>query len=269
MSAFQVVIPARIGSSRLPRKPLLDLAGVPMIVRVANRAAAAGAQSVLVATDDGEVRRTVMAAGHRALMTRADHISGSDRVAEVAAREAWPDETIIINVQGDEPLLPPPVVRQLADAMAADATLEAATLCETISDPEAARNPNNVKVVRDAGNCALYFSRAPIPVFRGDAAAVPAGFWRRHIGIYAYRARTLRRFVALRPSALEMAERLEQLRLLENGLRLLVLDAVMPVPKGVDTPEDLGRVRRLLLGASACGSRESENSMPPSLWAGD
>ena len=246
LSNFHVVIPARIGSSRLPRKPLLDIAGLPMIVRVARCAAASGARGVVVATDDVEIQRIVEAAGHRAMLTRADHESGSDRVAEVAAREGWSDEALVINVQGDEPLLPPQVVRQLADAMAVDSAVDVATLCETISDPDMAANPNNVKVVRDARNRALYFSRTAIPSFRADGRKGPSGPWLRHIGIYGYRVRALRRFVALPPSALETAERLEQLRLLENGLRLLVLDAAAAVPKGVDTPEDLERVRRLL-----------------------
>ena len=245
MSGFHVVIPARIGSSRLPHKPLLDIAGLPMIVRVANGAAASGAQSVVVATDDSEIGQAVQAAGHRAVMTGSHHVSGSDRVAEVVARGAWSEETVVINVQGDEPLLPPQVVRQLADAMAADASIAAATLCEAIHDPEAAVDPNNVKVVRDARNFALYFSRAPIPAYRTDASEAPPGSWLRHIGLYGYRVRTLRQFVSLPPSPLETAERLEQLRLLENGMRLLVLDAITPVPKGVDTQEDLDRVRHL------------------------
>ncbi len=246
MSGFHVVIPARIASSRLPRKPLLLIGGEPMIVRVARCAAVAGAAGVVVATDSSAVCRVVEAAGYRVLMTRPDHDSGSDRVAEVVAREGWSDEAVVINVQGDEPLLPPRVVRQLADAMTANPGIDAATLCETMSDPHEAANPNNVKVVRDARNFALYFSRAAVPVYRTDGRDVSSGPWLRHIGIYGYRARALRRFVALPPASLETAERLEQLRFLENGMRLLVLDTQTPVPAGVDTPDDLARVRRLV-----------------------
>ena len=250
MSGFHVVIPARIGSSRLPGKPLLIIGGVPMIVRVARQAAGSGALGVVVATDHEGIRRAVTGAGYRALMTRADHASGSDRVAEVADREGWPDETIVINVQGDEALLPPDPVRQLAGAMAADPRTEAATLCEPIADVQAAVDPHSVKVVRDIHGDALYFSRLPIPASRAGAPPAPDGSWLRHIGIYGYRVGLLRRFVALAPSALELSEGLEQLRLLEHGIRIRVLDACRPVPKGVDTREDLERVRRLLAGDS-------------------
>ncbi len=246
MSGFHVVIPARIGSSRLAGKPLLDLAGVPMIVRVARQAAASGAMSVIVATDDRKIERAVTDAGHRALMTRTSHVSGSDRVEEVAERQRWPDETIVVNVQGDEPLLPPEVIRQVADAMAGDPALDAATLCEPIEDERSAADPNCVKVVRDIRNRALYFSRAPIPGAQADREPGPAGPWLRHLGIYGYRVGALRRFVALGPGALERAESLEQLRLLENGMSMLVLDSCRPVPGGVDTPQDLERVRNHL-----------------------
>ena len=250
MSAFHIVIPARIGSSRLPGKPLLDIGGVPMIVRVARQAALSGAESVIVATDDEDIRRVARDAGFRALMTRPDHDSGSDRVAEVAQREGWPDETIVINVQGDEPLLPPAVVRQLADAMTADPAVDTATLCEPFDDVRMAADPNCVKVVRDARSYALYFSRSPIPAFRagknGGENGGKEGAWLRHIGIYGYRAGALQRFVLLPPSLLERAERLEQLRLLEHGMRILVLNSHQPVPAGVDTLEDLERIRKLL-----------------------
>ena len=261
-----------------------------MIVRVARRAAAAGARGVIVATDDRGIHRAVTDAGYRALMTRKEHVSGSDRVEEVARREGWPDDTLVVNVQGDEPLLPPEAIRQVADALAANPALDAATLCESFEDARTAANPNCVKVVRDARNRALYFSRAPIPWMRADGGRAggrhahgarpeglaaeglgpqpvspagarpdgkgsPAGPWLRHLGIYGYRAATLRRFVALAPGALERAESLEQLRLLENGMSLLVLDSCRPVPGGVDTPEDLERVRRLLRGEARGDSR--------------
>ena len=250
MSEFNVVIPARLGATRLPGKPLLEIAGVPMIVRVASQAARSGAQAVIVATDDEGVRRTVTEAGYRAVMTRASHPSGSDRVREVAAREGWADRVIVINVQGDEPLLPPAVVRQLADAMAADPGVEVATLCEPVADAQAVADPNSVKVVRDLGNNALYFSRLPIPASAADGSPGPTAPWLRHIGIYGYRVGALRRFVALAPGALELAEGLEQLRLLENGMRIRVLDSCRPVPKGVDTAQDLERVRHLLVGGT-------------------
>ena len=250
MSEFNVVIPARIGSTRLPGKPLLMIAGVPMIVRVARQAARSGARAVIVATDDEAIRRTVFEAGCRAVMTRASHPSGSDRVAEAVAREGWADESIVINVQGDEPLLPPEVVRQLADAMAVDVAIDVATLCEPGTDAEALADPNCVKVVRDAQDNALYFSRSPIPAPRAGAMEAPAGRWLRHIGIYGYRVGALRRFVALPPSSLELAEGLEQLRLLENGMGIRALDSCLPVPKGIDTAEDLERARRILDG---CG----------------
>ena len=251
MSGFHVVIPARIGSSRLPGKPLLMIDGVSMIIRVARQAAGSGALSVIVATDDKGIHRAVTGAGYRAVMTRADHVSGSDRVQEVAHGEGWPDETIVINVQGDEPLLPPVVVRQLAVALAADPAVDAATLCEPVDDVRIAEDPNSVKVVRDAQNNALYFSRSPIPAFGVDEGHGTAGPWLRHVGIYGYRAGVLHRFVALAPGVLERAESLEQLRLLENGMRLLVLDSCCRVPRGVDTPEDLERVRNVLAGESA------------------
>ena len=255
MSGFHVVIPARIGSSRLPGKPLLAIAGIPMIVRVARQAARSGALSLIVATDDRGVQRAVTDAGYRALMTRADHESGSDRVQEVVRREGWRDETIVVNVQGDEPLLPPEVIRQVADALAADPALDAATLCEPVHDERTARDPNCVKVVRDAQDHALYFSRSPIPGSRRDAGHGPGGPWLRHVGVYGYRAGALHRFVALGPGLLERAERLEQLRLLENGMSLLVLDSCRPVPGGVDTPEDLERARRVLASESDDGSQ--------------
>ncbi len=245
MSAFHVVIPARLGSARLPGKPLLTIAGIPMVVHVARLASGCGAASVIVATDDDGISHAVRAAGYRAMMTRADHESGSDRVAEVARREGWPDSAIVINVQGDEPLLPPAAIRQLADAMTADAAADVATLCERTCDKQVAADPNRVKVVRDAGNHALYFSRSPIPAYRDNPGGTEAS-WLRHLGIYGYRVGALRRFVGLPPALLERAERLEQLRLLENGMRILVLDACRPVPDGVDTVEDIDRVRKLL-----------------------
>ena len=251
MNAFNVVIPARYGSTRLPGKPLLRIGGKAMVVRVAEQAWLAGAREVIVATDDERVVEVVTAAGHDALMTDPNHGSGTDRVWEVARqRTGWAEDAVVINVQGDEPLIAPEIIAQLAAAVAETDDAAMATLCEPIADPGDLADPNVVKVVRDAANFALYFSRASIPHAREGDSASAAGVWRRHIGIYGYRLRGLRRFVSLPPSALEGVERLEQLRALEHGLRILVLDACRPSPGGVDTPADLERVRQLVEGAT-------------------
>lgn len=241
---FHVVIPARFRSVRLPGKPLADIHGAPMIVRVAERASQSGAAQVIVATDDERILRAVTEAGYAGMMTRPDHVSGSDRVMEVAAACGWPDPTIVVNVQGDEPLIPPAVIRQVADCLRTDSQTPAATLCEPLTDPEAVANPNVVKVVRDNLGRALYFSRAPIPHDRDSAIDPDPRVWLRHVGIYGYRLAALRSFVALAPGTLEQRESLEQLRLLENGIRLQVALACEPVPGGVDTAADLERVRR-------------------------
>lgn len=251
--SFRVVIPARYGSARLPGKPLADIGGKAMVVRVAEAAARSSAREVLVATDDERVLRSVQAAGHVAVLTRDDHPSGSDRVMEVVSARGWADDEIVLNVQGDEPLIPPEVLDQLADALTADAAIASATLCERIDSMADLRDPNTVKVVRAADNRALYFSRAPIPfardLFNADLDALPAaGAWWRHIGVYAFRANALAKFVALPVSALERLERLEQLRLLENGMNMLVEEACRKVPGGVDTEEDLQKVRSLFSG---------------------
>ncbi|MCZ6709772.1 MAG: 3-deoxy-manno-octulosonate cytidylyltransferase [Gammaproteobacteria bacterium] len=241
--SFNVVIPARYQSTRLPGKPLADIHGQPMIVRVAERASRAGAQRVIVATDDERICQAVTDAGYVAMMTRADHGSGSDRVMEVAVACGWRDDTIVINVQGDEPLIPPSVIRQVAHCLSADPELPAATLCEPLDDRQSVLDPNVVKVVRGHNGLALYFSRAPVPHDRDGIAVTHADTWLRHVGIYGYRLATLRKFVGFAPSRLEMIERLEQLRLLENGIRLYVADACETVPAGVDTPADLERIR--------------------------
>lgn len=252
---FHVVIPARYASTRLPGKPLVDLAGKPMIVRVLQQARLAGARSVVVATDDERVRSAVAAAGGEAEMTRPDHASGSDRVMEVAERRGWPDHDIVVNVQGDEPLIPPDVIVQVARRLAVDAGFDVATLSEPMADLAGVFDPNAVKVVRDRAGRALYFSRAPIPYARDLFGAgqrtgpVPEpGRWQRHIGIYAFRVAALRRFVAMPMGDLERFESLEQLRLLESGTAIAVEPAAAPVPGGVDTPEDADRVRAALVG---------------------
>lgn len=251
--SFKVVIPARYGSTRLPGKPLADLHGAPMVVRVAERAAGSGADEVVVATDDERVLEAVIAAGHRALLTRADHPSGSDRVMEVADTCGWADDAVVVNVQGDEPLVPAAVVAQVAALVAADPGVGVATLCERMSDLAQVFDPNVVKVVIGEDGLARYFSRAPIPYHREAFRRLPAvaaagrvpepGVWFRHIGLYAYRIDSLRRFVSLPVGRLERVESLEQLRLLEHGVPLRVAEAVAPVPGGVDTAPDLERVR--------------------------
>lgn len=247
---FIVAIPARYGSTRLPGKPLRQLAGLPMIVRVAMRARAAGASEVIVATDDTRIEVALATSDVRVEMTRADHASGSDRLAEVAARLEWPDDTIVVNLQGDEPLAPMSGIRSVAMALAeGDAPM--ATLATPIVSVEELFDPNCVKLTHDLFGRALYFSRAPIPwprdAFMRDRSALPADItFLRHIGIYAYRAGFLRRFAALPPTRLERIESLEQLRALEHGFPIAVRLAPEPFPAGVDTPEDLARVERLL-----------------------
>jgi 3-deoxy-manno-octulosonate cytidylyltransferase (CMP-KDO synthetase) len=252
---YRIVIPARFGSERLPAKPLADIAGKPMVVRTVEAASRSSAVEVLVATDDQRVADAVTAAGHRAVMTRADHPSGSDRIMEVATGEGWGDDDVVLNVQGDEPLVPAEVLDQLAAALAVEPELASATLCEPVTDYPELANPNVVKVIRGADERALYFSRAAIPHDRDHFSAEPGalpdslpeeGEWWRHIGVYAYRVWALRKFVSLPVGRLERLERLEQLRLLENGLPMRVAVACQQVPAGVDTEDDLNRVRELL-----------------------
>ncbi len=246
---FKVVIPARYASTRLPAKPLLDLGGKPMVARVAERALASGADEVWVATDHAEVYAAVEKSGLSVLMTRADHPSGTDRLAEVVGLRAWDDETVVVNVQGDEPLIDPQLiantVRQLVSSGA-----DIATLAHPITSAEDFFNPNVVKLVCKADGDALYFSRAPIPYARDHFSRdsgkefLPSGFPAcRHIGLYAYRARFLRAYAGLPPSPIETFEALEQLRALWHGFRISVLMAGhLPMP-GVDTPEDAARMQ--------------------------
>jgi 3-deoxy-manno-octulosonate cytidylyltransferase (CMP-KDO synthetase) len=242
--ALRIVIPARYASSRLPGKPLADIGGKPMIVRVVEQAALAKADSVVVAVDDPRVAEVVSAAGWEVEMTRMDHQSGSDRVMEVVSKRGWADDDIVINLQGDEPLLPPVVIDQLHQGMLQQPEIAMATLSEPLHDAEAFFNPNVVKVVVDAAGLALTFSRAPVPYPRDEPTQVPVGA-ARHIGIYGFRVSGLGEFVDLSESRLESIERLEQLRWLEAGRRLLVIEAAEVVPGGVDTPEDLERIQAL------------------------
>lgn len=251
LPAFTVVIPARLASTRLPDKPLADIGGKPMIVRVAERAHASSARRTVVATDAAEVAAACAAHGIEAVLTRADHPSGTDRLAEVATLLGLADDAIVVNVQGDEPLVPPSIIDQVAANLAAHPEAGIATLCEEIHDPAALFNPNIVKVVSDKNGLALTFSRATLPwardAFAVDRESLPANVpYRRHIGIYAYRARFLRDFVAWGPCWLEDTECLEQLRALWHGVRIHVADALEAPQAGVDTPEDLERVRRIL-----------------------
>ena len=253
MAGFVVIIPARLASTRLPRKPLADLAGEPMVVRVARRAAQSGATRVVVASDSDEVLASCRRFEVTAVLTRADHPTGTDRLAETADALRLADETIVVNVQGDEPLLPPAVVARVADLLAQRPDCALATAAHPLTDAAEFFNPNVVKVVTDASGRALLFSRAPIPWAR-DAFAVtrerlPAELpaW-RHVGLYAYRASFLRRFPTLPRVPIEEQENLEQLRALWHGYGIAVLPLAEPLPPGVDTPQDLEAVRALLSG---------------------
>lgn len=242
---FVVAIPARYGATRLPGKPLRLIAGLPMIVHVARRAVEAGAAQVIVATDDARIAEALSDHDVIVCMTRADHASGSDRLAECVEQMGWSDETLVVNLQGDEPLAPPSGVRRVAEILAAsDAPM--ATLATPITEADDLFNPNCVKVVA-AGGHALYFTRAPAPwardAFAATRDALPAGVpFLRHIGIYAYRAGFLRRYTTLARTPLETAESLEQLRVLEHGYRIALDVTPEAFPAGVDTEEDLARV---------------------------
>lgn len=252
--SFRVVIPARFASTRLPGKPLADIGGRPMMAHVWERARASRAAEVIIASDDDRVLAAAAAFGADTEQTSPDHPSGTDRIAEVAERRNWPDDCVVVNVQGDEPLLPEVVVDQVAANLIANPDAGMATLAEPILDRARVFDPNVVKLVTRADGFALYFSRAPIPFDRGTFAAGAEGAstvgisgpWRRHLGIYAYRVGLLRRFVTWPAAELEEIEMLEQLRVLHAGVGIHVADACAPVPAGVDTPDDLERVRALL-----------------------
>lgn len=249
MTPFIVVIPARLNSTRLPGKPLLDIAGKPMIVHVAEKAAASGAQAVWIATDHQQVAQAVKHHGFNVCLTRADHASGTERIAEVALQKQFSDDTIIVNVQGDEPLIAPQLIREVARELHVHPDAQVATACHPLHSREEMFNPNVVKVVLDGAGCALYFSRAPIPHARDEFAKNewPQNFPAyRHVGIYAYRAGFLKTYAGLEPSPLEQFEALEQLRVLWHGYRIVVHVTGHAPAAGVDTPQDLERVRTLL-----------------------
>jgi 3-deoxy-manno-octulosonate cytidylyltransferase (CMP-KDO synthetase) len=245
---FRVVIPARYASTRLPGKPLADIAGRPMIWHVAQQALRAGAASVTVAADDERICAALEGVVET-VMTRASHRSGTERLAEIVDIKAWGDDALIVNVQGDEPMMPSSLIREVALTLTARVDAQMATLAHALHDPAEFHDPNVVKVVTDAQGLALYFSRAPVPWPRDAAGAVrfPAGYAPlRHIGLYAYRAGFLRAYSDLPDSPLETIEMLEQLRVLWHGYRIAVgMVAELPSP-GVDTPEDLARVRALM-----------------------
>ena len=246
---FTVLIPARLASTRLPRKPLADIGGLPMIVRVAQRAALAGALRVVVAADDAEIVAACSAHGVQALLTRTDHASGSDRLAEACELLELDGEQIVVNVQGDEPLIEPALIRRCAELLQQRADCVMSTAAHAIDADADLANPNVVKVVLDAAGRALYFSRAPLPWWRdrpAGSSALPDPPPLRHVGLYAYRADFLRRFPTLEASPLERIEALEQLRVLWHGERIAVHVAAAAPGTGVDTPEDLDRVRALL-----------------------
>jgi 3-deoxy-manno-octulosonate cytidylyltransferase (CMP-KDO synthetase) len=256
MPAFHVVIPARFSSTRLPGKPLLLIGGKPMVVRVAEQAAQSGAQQIWIATDHQPIMAAMHEHGFKACMTKADHASGTDRIAEVAEQLNWPDDTIVVNVQGDEPLIPPQLIRAVAQHLHDHPECAMATACHPVHDEASMRNPNIVKAVLDKDGNALYFSRAPIPYPRdafnrssthssslhGEVGRVelPANIpVLRHIGIYAYRASFLRAYSQLAPAAIEQIESLEQLRALWHGYKIGVTITQDAPPGGVDTEADL------------------------------
>ena len=250
MQNFFVAIPARYGSTRLPGKPLRMIGGVPMVVRVAQQARQAGAAQVVVAVDDSRIADALAGQGVEVCMTRSDHASGSDRLAECAAHYGWADDAIVVNLQGDEPFAPPAGIRAVAQALAED-DAPVATLATAIADVHELFDPNVVKLVRTASGRALYFSRAPLPwardAFALDRGSLPENIpFLRHIGIYAYRAGFLARYSQLTRTPLEQAESLEQLRVLEHAHAIAVRMTPEPFPPGIDTEQDLQRAEQWL-----------------------
>lgn len=240
-----IMIPARYSASRLPGKPLLDISGQPMVVRVAMAVQACGIEQIVIATDDERIQEAVSRAGFSAVMTRADHRSGTDRLQEAAEHMRLQPADIIINVQGDEPLMPVDNVLQVARLLEHNPRAQVATLYEPVTDLTTVANPNAVKLVQREDGEVMYFSRAGIPFDRDNAGAPPATVWKRHIGLYAYRKRALDAFTGWPEGPLEQLEKLEQLRFMEHGAVIVAAPAAQPVPAGVDTPDDLEAVRAL------------------------
>jgi 3-deoxy-manno-octulosonate cytidylyltransferase (CMP-KDO synthetase) len=249
-SEYHIVIPARYASERLPGKVLLDLAGKPLLQHVWERAQESSAISVVVAADDERIVKVAESFGAQVVLTRTDHQSGSDRIAECASLLGWPDDQLVVNLQGDEPLMPAACLDQVAALLDHRKECEVASLYWPISVAEEVQNPNAVKVVTDAREVALYFSRSPIPFARGYtdiASAMDDGCkWKRHLGLYAYRLAALRLYTSSEPTPLERAERLEQLRIMEQGGRIALAKACQLIPAGVDTQDDLDRIRLLV-----------------------
>ncbi len=248
---FKVVIPARYGSSRLPGKPLFEIAGAPLIRHVYERAGECTAAEIVIATDDVRIADVCTAFGADVALTRTDHRSGTDRIAEVAVTRGWPPDSILVNLQGDEPCMPPVLIDQVARDLAGHDSTGMATLAYPIRDTQTLLDPHTVKVVTDADGYALYFSRAPIPWHRdeplGAHGPLPQSVrFLRHIGLYAYRLAFLARFVSWQPAPLELAESLEQLRVLWHGEAIHVTQALEEPGPGVDTPADVEQVLRYL-----------------------
>lgn len=249
LGKYRIVIPARYGSSRLPGKPLREIAGKPMLEWVYERARCCHAAEVLIATDDERIATLARGFGAEVVMTAVDHQSGTDRIAEVAARRGWSDEEVVVNLQGDEPAMPVALIEQVASLMMEWPKADMATLAAPVLNREEYFDPNAVKLVTDAEGRALYFSRAPIPWYRDELPADTLPAARRHIGLYAYRVGALRRLAALPPAPLEIAEKLEQLRALFNDFEIRVGEAVTRPGPDVNTVEDLARVSaRLMMG---------------------
>ena len=248
--SFTVISPARYPSSRLPGKPLADIGGKPMIQHVYERALQSGASEVIIATDDQRIADEVERFGGRSMLTSSEHQSGTERLAEVVEQLALSEDQVVVNVQGDEPFIPPEIIRQVADNLANQRVAPMATLAVPMAISDEVFNPNAVKVVCDSAGYALYFSRAPIPYNReqfkslNDQQPEQVDGYMRHIGIYAYRADFIKRYVAWNESPLERIESLEQLRVLWHGEKIHVAEAIMPPAAGIDTPEDLEQARQ-------------------------
>ncbi len=251
MTPFVVVIPARYASTRFPGKPLVELNGKPMVAHVVDRARESGATQVVVATDDARIASAVSAHDCQVAMTRDDHATGTDRIAEVAAQCGWDNDTIVVNAQGDEPLLPPSMIRTVAETLQKHDDASIATACHPINNIAEFLDPNAVKVIFDEAGYALYFSRAPVPwprnAFADERSLLPEKLPAyRHIGIYAYRCEFLRKYATLKPVPMERFESLEQLRAMAHGYRIAVTVSNQAPPPGIDTPEDLDRLRELM-----------------------
>lgn len=244
--SFTVVIPARYASTRLPGKPLLDIAGKPMLQHVYERALQSDASAVYIATDDRRIYDAALTFTNNVCMTSASHQSGTDRIQEVAKQLGLAEGEVVVNVQGDEPLIPPSAINQVAKSLGDHRDAGIASLYEAITSKDEFSNPNIVKVVTDLAGFALYFSRASIPFERDDVASAPEPLGKRHIGIYAYRVATLNEYVNWEQAPLEISERLEQLRAMSHGVRIHMQEASEKMPAGVDTPEDLEAIRRFL-----------------------